>query len=197
MNPANNSQDINFIPQEIVDRRVEIKTRAANNKFSIGVAAVALIIAGVAFYYNYTLQTQIKTIEAEIAASQAKVDSLQEFGKHGYKLGIRLQNSKTIISGRNYYSTVFDELAARTPNTVQIENFSISEEGLNLNAATAFGYPTIAEFQDNLAAVINEDGRKNLFTDVKLLQADYDKSSGQVSFTLQLGLTNEIKKEQN
>jgi Tfp pilus assembly protein PilN len=197
MNPANNSQDINFIPQEIVERRVEIKTRAANNKFSIGVSLVALAITGTAFYYNYNLQSQIKTIDAEITASQAKVDSLQEFGKHGYKLGLRLQNAKTIVNNRANYSYVLDELRARTPSTVIVSNYAVSGGGISLDATTKFGYPTIADFQESLIAQVNEIDRKNLFSDVRLLNADFNKADGTVSFSLQFNLTDEIKKEQN
>src|SRR3989338_4260159 len=100
MNPANNAPDINFIPQEVVERRHAVIARSANNRFAIGIMVLVAVVSGAAFYFNNLVQKQLGGLETQISSNQLKIDGLQEFGKHGYKLGLRLQNSKTILNER-------------------------------------------------------------------------------------------------
>lgn len=193
MNPANNTPDINFIPQEVVDRRLEVRNRSSSNRAAIIILIFFIIGSGVAFYFNYSLNSQLDKLDTLIASNQVKVDDLQEFGKHGYKLGIRLQNAQTIIDERANYSYLLDEIVARKPDSIEIADFSATSSRMDFNGTTTFGYPVIAEFQDSLLEIKTEG--RNLFKDVKLVSSNFDKSSGLIQFSLEITLSDEIARK--
>jgi Tfp pilus assembly protein PilN len=192
MNLPANTPDINFIPQEVIDRRHQIKSHSSNNRISVILFVLVLIASGVAFYFNFSLKNKIEVLNQNIAANEKKISDLQDFGKHGYKLGIRLQNTKQIISNRSNFSYMMDEFAVRMPETVSIRSVEVTADGLVFNGVTLAGYPIIAQLQDSLMEEKSEG--KNLFTDAKLRSSNFNKSSGEIEFTIDVVLSEEIKK---
>ena len=192
MNPADNKPDINFIPQEIVQKRREVVTRSNNNKFAIVILVITVIVSGVAFYFNSSVQREISVLQSQINGNESKINDLQEFGRHGYKLGLRLNNAENIITGRNNYSYMMNEFALRIPEQIAIESIDATDNNLTFNGSTMSGYPIIAELQDKLAQ--KSQGQKNMFEDVKLTSSKFNKSTGLIEFTLEVALNNEIKR---
>lgn len=195
MNPADNKLDINFIPQEIVQKRQEVVNRSNNNKFAIFTLVAVVIISAVAFYFNYSLQNELAALDSKISSNESRINDLQEFGKHGYKMGLRLNNADTIIATRNNYSYLLEEFALRVPEGINITSLSSTNNTLSLTGSTVAGYPIIADFQDKLMQ--KTQGQKNMFEDVRLTSSQFNKSTGQIEFTLEIDLNNEIKKGGN
>ncbi len=183
-------QDINFIPDEIVKTRRVERTRNSGNKFFILITVLIGLAAGGIHYYNNTLNSHLIDIENGITTNLNEIANLQEFGKHGYKLGARLQNVKKILDTRPHYSRAYTEVLARIPENVTIVGWNVTEEGLfTISGRATPNYTPIADFRDNLLKT--DPGNPQFFRDVKLISSTYDKSNGYIEFVLQLQFNSE------
>jgi hypothetical protein len=179
MNSAIKSQDLNFIPDDIVDKRRLQASSKANVKLSFCILIICIVVSGVIFFYNKSLTRKNAMLESDIAKYTSEIERLKDFGKQGFVLGLRLDNIRKILEIRPNYSNLIYEVAKRTPENVVISGYSTSEKGeMSINASSLSNFTPISEFKDLL---LNEkDPEDNLFTDVKINSASL--SNGKVDF---------------
>lgn len=176
--------DVNFIPDEIDQvRDQEIRKKSAL-KYMIILLAVFLIIGLSLLAFNLYTKSKINAVVRETDEATAKIAELSDFGKSGYKLGIRLGVVKELLSSRAYYNNLINEIDAQTPQNVNVIKIGISgSTDLAISALSEQNYTPIALFQRNLLSSSAE-----YFSDVRLDSAKLNKDDGSVDFSLRVVL---------
>ncbi len=184
--------DLNFIPDSIVNEKKVQYTKKVGTRASLVIMiCVALVAAGFLFY-NLTLERKIHANVTETDLKNNEIADLKKFGEDGYILGLRLENVDNIINNRGNLSILATELHKRLPSSVTITEWSYSkEQGLLLRGTVPGTYDPIELYKVELLKNPNE-GSNNLFSDVKLKNASYDKSKGIVDFELAITVDNKV-----
>ncbi len=184
--------DINFIPDSIVkEKKVQYTKKVGTRASLIIMLCVALVAAGFLFY-NLTLDRKIHTNITETEIKRNEISELKKFGEDGYMLGLRLENADNIINNRGIISILSSELYKRLPSNVTIVEWSYSKEkNLMLRGTVPGTYDPIELYKVELLKN-PDDGSSNLFSDVKLKNATYDKEKGLVTFELGIMVNSEV-----
>jgi Tfp pilus assembly protein PilN len=174
--------DVNFIPDEVVsDRKHESQVKSLN-RFAVVGMIIALLVGFGLLGYNIYTKNKIKSLESEVQNVQTQIQELNEFAESGYKLGLRLSAIKAILDNRPYYGKVIEELYKQVPEGVTIHSLQVGDKGSVIISGLAYpNYIPIATLQDNL-----KTSETNYFTDIRLRSAALDKSTGQVTFTIEM-----------
>ena len=173
--------DVNFIPDEVVSNRKHESQVKSLNRFAITAMILGLAAGLGLFGYNLYTRSKITLLESQIASEEVKIQELKEFAERGYKLGLKLSSIEKVLNERPYYGKVVEQLYNEVPQGITIKNLNISEKGeVTLTGSSYPNYIPIAVFQDNLK---NSDPR--YFLDIRLRSASLDKSSGNISFTIE------------
>ncbi len=188
MKSAFESQDLNFIPDDIVEKRRLQASSKANFKTSLFFLIVSIIASAGLFYYNTKLVEKNTKIKDEITKYEEEVERLADFGKQGFVLGLRLDNIKKVLEKRSNYSTLVYEIAKRTPEDIIISGYNVSRAGeMSISAVSITNFTPISEFKDQL---LNEDDEDDgLFPVVKINSASL--GSGNVDFDLDVKVNEE------
>lgn len=183
---AQSNTDLNFIPDSIVqEKKVQYTKKVGTRGALILMIVVALISAGFLFY-NLTLHRNINSNIEQTEQKKAEIQGLKKFGEDGYKLGLRLENAENILNNRGKLSELATEIQNRLPTGVQLTKWSYNkEQGLSLKGTVAGTYVPIESYSKELLKT--PDGQEtNIFKEVKLKNALYDKSKGLVDFELSI-----------
>lgn len=181
-------ENINFIPDKIVNERRVRKTKMIGTRVSIIFLVAVSIISGGIFYYNYTITQKIDKYKADTKQRTDEIANLKRFGEEGYKLGTRLESVYKITKGRPQGSGIMNEVSNRLPTGVDIIDWSYNPtQGLIIKGASKSTYVPIDLFKENLLSKA-DDGTESPFTAVKLTSASYDKSDGLVSFSINVSV---------
>lgn len=175
-----NFSDVNFLPEEVVSNRKHQSQVKSLNKIAVSLMAVTLVIGAGIFGYNYYTQSRIKSVRDEISVKETEIRELNEFAITGYKLGLRLDAINTILNQRVYFKKVLDQVYAEIPDGVSIVSMQVNDEGsVTISGKSYPNYIPIAVFQDNLV-----NSESEYFSNIRLRSASLDKTSGEISFTI-------------
>jgi Tfp pilus assembly protein PilN len=173
--------DVNFIPDEVVTNRKRDSQVKSLNRLAVTAMVLSLIAGFGLLGYNIYTRSKVTALEGQIDSEEVKIQELKEFAEKGYKLGLRLSSIEKILNERPYYGKVVEQLYREIPDGVGIKNLSISEKGAVTLTGTSYpNYIPIAVFQDNLK---NSDPA--YFLDIRLRSASLDKTTGNITFTLE------------
>ena len=180
-------QDINFIPDEIIESQVEATRISSANKMSLGLA-IFLLMAGAAFWgYNFYQKQELAKAKQQAATYETNIQNLKDFGEEGYKLGTRLQSIKSILDSRQYYSKLIEQVDELTPEGVDVVTWQASSDGvMQLEGISSPNYLPIADFEGNL-----QSDPKEVFADVKLTTAALEEEDGDIKFGMSITLSKE------
>lgn len=182
------SENINFIPDKIVNERRVKKTKMIGTRISIIFLVAISLVSGGIFYYNYTVTQKIDKYKADTKQRADEIADLKRFGEEGYKLGTRLEGVYKVTKNRPQGSGIMNEVANRLPTGVDITDWSYNPtQGLIIKGASKSTYVPIDLFKENLLSKA-DDGTESPFTSVKLTSASYDKSDGLVSFSINVSV---------
>ncbi len=176
--------NLNFIPENVLNERKITKTKVAGVKVSFVLIFITTIISAVIFWFDYDQNKKISNLQSQTEQDKNKILELKEFGEKGYKLGIRVQSIKDSIDKSSKISVLMQEIKDRIPTSVNVISwkYDSTSGGLNILADGSVDYLPIEQFNLNLLKPYDVD--KTLFNSVKLTTASYNKSSGNVSFSL-------------
>lgn len=176
----------------------EERRQQMTNEFYAMLAAgivVALIIAGLAYYYfDQSIKFQNKRnqfMTQEIAKLDKQIEEIKELEAKKASLISRQQVIEELQANRTQMVHLFDELVKTIPNGVFLEKINQSGVKLTLEGY-AQSYARISDYMDQLKA-------SEWFTkiDVVLIQNDDTLSSHEQKFKLSANLTNPNKKKAN
>lgn len=183
---AQSKTDLNFIPDSIVqEKKVQYTKKVGTRGALILMIIIAIISAGFLFY-NLTLNRRITSNMQQTEQKRSEIQALKKFGEDGYKLGLRLENAENILDNRGKLSVLASEIQKRLPSGVLLTEWNYNkEQGLSLKGTVAGTYVPIESYSDELLRT--PDGEEhNIFKEVKLKNALYDKSEGLVDFELSI-----------
>lgn len=179
-----NLNDVNFVPEEILEAREQVQRKSTLSKVAIFVAILSILAAAGVFGYDLYLKNKLNSLQSEKAEKNATIESLKGFGETGYKLGVRLAAAEELLNTKIYFSKVFEEIRAQTPENVEIRSWQVNSEGvLTMVAFSTPNYVPIAEFQNNLL-----NSETNYFDTVRLQSAALDGRQQGVNFSFEIQL---------
>lgn len=179
-----NINDVNFVPEEILEAREQVQRKSLLSRLAIFLAIVSVIAAAGIFGYDLYLKSRLNALQTEKAEKNATIESLKEFGEKGYKLGVRLAAAQDAINKKLYFTNVFEEVRAQKPDSIEIRSWQVNSDGvLTLIAFSTPNYVPIAEFQNNL---LNSETK--YFSSVRLLSAALDGRQQGVNFSFEVKL---------
>lgn len=174
--------DVNFIPDEVVSNRKRVSQIKGLNKFAVTFMILSLVVGFGLLGYNLYIKNKITRLEAEIVVEENEIKELNEFAESGYKLGLRLDSIQQILSTRPYYAKVIEQIYEEVPRGVTIADIQVSETGaVILSGSASPNYIPISTLQENL-----ESSDTGYFTEIRLRSASLDKTSGAITFTIDL-----------
>lgn len=181
------AQSINLIPQQEVSEQRKTKVVKLSTIFSIFILVVVTGISAYYFYKTLVLKREIKDLDTQIENLRSEITSLSPIeisARNLYKKYIILKN---LFDSRIEYSLLFEELQARKPETVKVENLSV-DKGTTLNVSgVSDNYISIASYMNNLLEPQFEAGNPDLagiFKSVTLNSVNLDKGRSQVKFVI-------------
>lgn len=174
---------VNFVPENLI---LEQKTKSqafTGLKVAIIICILCCAVYGGIFFFNLLKQREITAIETNIKAQKDIITNLEEFGKKGYKLGVRLGASKDVINQRNLYSRLINELNNKVIDTIAITDVSFtSPTAVIVSGEALSNYAPIGEYTQKLLE------NKAMFEDIKINSAQGSGEEEAVKFTLNIKL---------
>lgn len=196
MSPASfKTGDLNFIPDEVIAGRRLAFQRKKENSFSFFILLAAILFSVGFLIFNRYQQGKLNNIEKSMTEKETQIAELRQFGEIGYALGMRLEQIQNIINKRYSFSILLAELENRTPERVEVKDFSVNTPNvMSLSAFSRANYTPIANFQDLLLAGQNDLGA--LFKSARIQSAAISRQNTGVDFSLEIGLNPEALYEQ-
>lgn len=174
--------EINLIPNEIVEEQSSERQQRGFLYFSFIVLVVCLIITGVA--WSLSLSTNVKLNNTEKSINQAKQElaTLEEVERKGATLQLRLEYIKKLLANKIHHSKILEEIDSRSRNTVVVEDVALTADGI----LTLKGKATsTAELQNYVVNLVKEPD--NLFTNARVLEVNVGES-GVVNFAVSVDI---------
>jgi len=178
-------QSINLIPHEEKQEQAKEKLVKVSTVFSL---LMLLIVGGIAVYYFNTkseLNKNISSQEASIEDSRMQVKSMSEIEIVARNLFAKYKALNTIFAAKYNYSLLLEELRARTPSTIVIDNMAISGANTLTISGSGENYLAVAQFINDLTNVNFKNGHKGLeqlFTDVILNSVNLENKTNRASY---------------
>jgi len=174
---------VNFIPDEVVKNRKREYRKKSGNKGALGLLVLVGIISGGIFGYNFYINQQIQKANNEISQHEASISALKDFAEKGYKVGVRLTETKSVLDSRLYFSKLAAELSKRVPSSVTITDVVMNETGtITIKGMANPNYTPVADFKDALLADSTEKGA--IFKDVQIKSAGILEDGTGIEFSM-------------
>jgi len=176
--------DVNLIPQEEI---IEQKKTAAVKSSSIISVLFLLLALGISAYFYVTtskIDADIKRTDNEIENFRSKIKSMSYVEVAARNLDKKYNSLKSLFSSRSKYSLLLKEVQVRKPSDVIIQNLDTKVGEISISG-TSGSYVSVKSFIDNLLNKEFDGGDsrlKDLFVEVSLNSANFDKSSNTVKF---------------
>ncbi len=176
--------DVNLIPQEEI---IEQKKTAAVKSSSIISVLFLLLALGISAYFYVTtskIDADIKRTDNEIENFRSKIKSMSDVEVAARNLDKKYNSLKSLFSSRSKYSLLLKEVQVRKPSDVIIQNLDTKVGEISISG-TSGSYVSVKSFIDNLLNKEFDGGDsrlKDLFVEVSLNSANFDKSSNTVKF---------------
>lgn len=155
------AEEINLIPQYEVASQTRLKVVRVSSIVSILLLLIIVGISGYYYYNVYQLKQEMSVIDSSITDYRSQITSLTDIEIIARKLYAKTTVISSILSDRNYFSILLEELQTSTPPDVRVADFTMTKG--NKITLTGYGdsYNSIQDFINNLLA-------NDVFTDVKL-----------------------------
>ena len=166
--------------------------------FTIILFVIVAGISGYLFYQTYSLKTQIQLHEANITDLRAQIQNQSQIEIIARNLESKYKALNSILTDRLYYSLLLKEVQARLPQTVVIEDFSITQGNAINISGTAETYIAIAEF---INALTNKEfvggvtGLEKLFTSVSLNTVTTESNVSKIKFFIVVSFNGSLIKK--
>jgi len=181
------SSDVNFIPEDIVHSRQREKYRKKGFFVGLSFVLIALIIGIALYVYNSSTEKKIDSYKKQLDENLVQIETLQDVGESGYKLGRRLNEIKGIINQRRLYSNLLTTLLAKSPSTIEIKGIEVDGNDVIYTGYTPETYSPIAELKGNILNIGN-DLEDNIFNTANFEKATLDDEDNRITFTVGLEL---------
>jgi Tfp pilus assembly protein PilN len=176
------NQNLNFLPDEIIQDRRAKELSKSNIKISVIILLFCVAISSGLFAYRQVLNRKNNGILSDIEKYNSTIADLKDTGYRGFVLGVRLDTIKSILEKRVNYSQLIEEMTDRVPFGVVVKGYSVSTSGnLSLKALADENFAPISNYQDKLLEK-EDDEKKSLFKKVEIGTASLDKSNAKVNF---------------
>ncbi len=191
-------QSINLIPQEEKQEQTKTQLVKLSTVFTIILFVIVAGISGYLFYQTYSLKTQIQLHEANITDLRAQIQNQSQIEIIARNLESKYKALNSILTDRLYYSLLLKEVQARLPQTVVIEDFSITQGNAINISGTAETYIAIAEF---INALTNKEfvggvtGLEKLFTSVSLNTVTTESNVSKIKFFIVVSFNGSLIKK--
>lgn len=177
------NQNVNFIPEEVLQAKKQQVHLSFGLKASFVFAILLSAVWGGLFYFNLVKERAIKDLDIKIAAQRKIIDELAEFGAKGYKLGVRLEAVKDVVNTRNVFSKLIEELNSKVPESVAITDVTVTgDNNVIVSGEALYNYAPVGEYTEKLLT------NKEMFEDVKIISAQGVGQKDAVKFTLNIKL---------
>ena len=189
---------VNFIPDEVVQTRKREYRKKSGNKGALGLLILVGVISGGIYGYNFYLNQQIQKANTEISQHEASISALKDFAEKGYRVGVRLSESKNVLDSRLYFSKLAAELSKRVPSSVIITEVDMNETGtITVKGTATPNYTPVADFKDALLSDTKEQG--TIFKDVQIKSANIVEDGIGIEFVMDVvinsaSLTDQVAK---
>jgi Tfp pilus assembly protein PilN len=185
-------QEINLLQNKVKDRTLRYER---SNRVVIGLFTLVLLLEigayGGFYYLGINAKSQIAAIKTENTKIQNSMNNNQEQVKLAQGLQAQLKNIRTLLGGHVYWSSFLDQVAAVTPNKIQIH-------GINGSASDGkFHIEGVGQSYQDIGRLLLALSTSNKFTEVKLRSVG--AASGSTfgySFSMDVGVTPTIFKKQ-
>jgi Tfp pilus assembly protein PilN len=148
---------------------------------------VAVLIMGGIFFYNHSLENQIKALSKENAALQAELEqttvqtaAMQTTKKLETAVKTRSLLVNSLLKLQNDYVPYFDELGQLNGSGILLSNIDVQNDKVNVK-----GYASGHRQLINLLSSLQDS---DYFSVPANLQMSTDKETGEISFSMQMSL---------
>ena len=190
------AQSINLIPQEEKKEQAKVKIVKASTVFSIIILVVVGFISAYLFYRTSVLEKEIAAYDANIESTRADIRSMADIEIVARNLDKKYSAITQLFGGRVDYSMLAEELRRRTPDSVSIQDFTLSKNTVSISGVGS-SYISISKLLSNLTEPYPEitvSGLEGLFTNVSLNSVGLDSREGNVKFSITITYNSELLK---
>lgn len=191
------TQDINLIPQEELQERKKVKVVNTSTIFTVVILVIVLGITGFLFYKSTNIQSRINSLDSEIESLRNQISAKSQIEISARNLDKKYNSLQELMSTRENYSLLLEEMRVRQPDNLSIDSMDIREAKLNLSGK-AENYVSIANFANNLLAEEFSGGNQDLsglFTSVSLNSITLEKSDNRVKYLIVVEIDPQILKD--
>lgn len=179
------SQSINLIPQE--ERKEQVKTELlrVSTIITIILLVVTSCVAGFYYYRTSTTEKSIIDYESRIESLRSQINALADIEIIARDLDLRKSSLVDLISNRNNYSLLLEEVQRRSPQTVVLDDFNVGAGNVLTISGSADNYLSVAGYINNLNNVNYEQSPeelKKLFKKITLNSVNLNEAQANVDF---------------